>query len=72
MLQSNYRRAAETLLQSTYMDDSMDSVVNEIEGISLYKQLSELWEKAGMLILKQFFRSNTSPRQSISWMRIVQ
>jgi len=30
------------------MDDSMDSVVNEKEGISLYKQLSGLWEKAGM------------------------
>ena len=47
-LQSNYERAAETILQSTYMDDNIDSVVNEEEGISLYKQLSELWEKAGM------------------------
>jgi len=47
-LQENYGRATETVLQSTYMDDSMDSVVNEKEGISLYRQLSELWEKAGM------------------------
>ena len=43
-----YPRAAETILKSTYMDDSMDSVENEAEGIELYKQLSELWEKAGM------------------------
>ena len=31
-----------------YMDDSMDSVLTDEEGIDLYKQLSELWEKAGM------------------------
>ena len=48
MLQPNYERTSETVLQSTYMEDSMDSVVNENEGISLYKQLSELWTKAGM------------------------
>ena len=47
-LQESNGRAAETVLRSTYMDDSMDSVVNEKEGINLYKQLSELWEKAGM------------------------
>ena len=42
-----YRRAAEVILKLTYMDDSMDSV-NEREGVELYKQLPELWEKAGM------------------------
>ena len=30
------------------MDDSMDSVMSESEGIALYKQLSELWDKGGM------------------------
>ena len=30
------------------MDDSMDSVLNEIVGINLYKELSELWKTAGM------------------------
>ena len=30
------------------MDDSMDSVIDETEGIELCKQLSELWQKAGM------------------------
>ena len=43
-----YPRAAETILKSTYMDDNMDSVMSESEGITLYKQLSELWDKAGM------------------------
>ena len=52
-----YGRAVETVLQSTYMDDSMDSVVNEKEGIILYKQLSELWEKAGMHAHKQLSNS---------------
>ena len=41
-------RASETILKSTYMDDSMDSVLNEVEGINLYKELSELWKMAGM------------------------
>ena len=35
-----YPKAAETILKSTYMDDSMDSIINETEGISLYKELS--------------------------------
>ena len=48
ILQPNYERAAETVLQSTHMDDSMDSVVSKNKGISLYKQLSELWKRAGM------------------------
>ena len=34
------------------MDDSMDSVIDETEGVELYKQLSELWQKAGMQIHK--------------------
>lgn len=45
---TEYRLAAETVLQSTYMDDSLDSVEEEQEGIELYRQLSALWEKAGM------------------------
>ena len=46
--EKQYPRAAEVILKSTYMDDSMDSVMNESEGGELYKQLSELREKAGM------------------------
>ena len=48
MFEQVYPRAAETILKSTYMDDSIDSVISETEGINLYKQLSELWQKAGM------------------------
>ena len=48
----DYPRAAETVLKSTYMDDSMDSVENEKEGIELYHQLSGLWEDAGMHVRK--------------------
>ena len=40
--------AAETVLKSTYMDDSMDSVVDESQGIKLYEELNHLWSKAGM------------------------
>ena len=40
--------AAETVLQSTYIDDSMGSMVNEDEAIKLVQQLKELWQKAGM------------------------
>ena len=46
--EKHYPRAAEVILKSTYMDDSMDSVKDEIEGVELYKQLSELWKKADM------------------------
>jgi len=47
-----YPRAAEVILKSTYMDDSMDFVIDEIQGIKLYTDLSELWAKAGMLTHK--------------------
>ena len=45
---NKYPLAAETVLSSTYMDDSMDSVKTCDEAIKLYKELSELWGKAGM------------------------
>ena len=40
--------AAEAVSKSTYMDDSMDSVLDDSQDIELYKQLDELWSKAGM------------------------
>ena len=46
--QNQFPAAAETVLESTYMDDSMDSTVDEQNAIDLYRQLSELWERAGM------------------------
>ena len=46
--QAKYPLAAETVLKSTYMDDSMDSVETIERGIELYHQLSDLWGLAGM------------------------
>lgn len=46
--QDVYPLAAETVLKSTYMDDSIDSVETVEDGIQLYKQLDNLWGKAGM------------------------
>jgi hypothetical protein len=46
--QSTHPMAAETILHSTYMDDSIDSVETEAEGIELYRQLDRLWSLAGM------------------------
>ena len=43
-----FSKAAEIVLQSTYMDDSMDSVLTDELGVDLYEQLSKLWSKAGM------------------------
>ena len=40
--------AAETVQKSTYMDDSMDSVADENQGIKLYEELNQLWSMAGM------------------------
>ena len=36
------------LFKSTYLDDSMDSVLNDEQGIELYNQLSQLLGKTGM------------------------
>ena len=40
--------AAETIKESTYMDDSLDSVKTADIAVELYHQLTALWEKAGM------------------------
>ena len=43
-----YPRAAETVLEATYMDDGLDSVDSAEEGINLYRELKDLWGRAGM------------------------
>ena len=43
-----YPRAAETVLESTYMDNSIDSTETEEEGTQLYVDLSRLWKTAGI------------------------
>ena len=45
---TEYPLAAETALKSTYMDDGMDSVADDQQGIELHKQLPQLWKRAGM------------------------
>ena len=49
--------AAETILCSTYMDDSMDSKINKIGAIKLYHDLSKLWEKVGIHARKRISSS---------------
>ena len=46
--QDCYPFAAETVLKSTYMHDSIDSVENGEEGVELYRQLKALWGVANM------------------------
>ena len=40
--------ASETVSRSMYMDDSMDSVLDDNQGIDLYKELDKLWSRAGI------------------------
>ena len=64
--ESDFPKAAETVLESTYMDDSMDSAVNEEECINLYRELSApsaLWESAGMHARKWLSNSKEVLRQ---------
>ena len=43
-----YTLAADTIENATYMDDGMDSAVDDQQAIKLYRQLKELYEKADM------------------------
>ena len=52
-----FPRASETVLKSTYMDDSMDSVDTEEEGIGLYQELMKLWGLANMQARKWILNS---------------
>ena len=48
-------RATEVILKSTYMDDSMDSVIDDAQGVKLFKDLSELWgQKLGCRLTNGF------------------
>ena len=56
-LYAEHLLASQTILKSTYMDDSIDSVKTIEDGIELYNQLSELWAKASMYARKWFSNS---------------
>ena len=51
--------AAETIEKSTYMDDSMDIVHTEEQGIELFHQLSDFLSKAGMHARKWLSNSSS-------------
>ena len=55
----SFPMAAETIEKSTYLDDSMDSVHTEEQGIQLYHQLSDLLSKAGMHARKWLSNSSS-------------
>ena len=55
--------AAETVLCSTYMDDSMDSKPTEKEAINLYRELSRLWSTANMHARKWLSNSSNVLRE---------
>ena len=55
--QETYPMAAETVLKSTYMDDSIDSVETDEKGVELYQQLRDLWNLAGMQARKRISNS---------------
>ena len=44
--------ATETVLRSTYMNDSMNSKSNDVEVIKLYQDFSKLLGSAGMYVRK--------------------
>ena len=46
--QKTFPIAVETILKSTYMDDSMNSMPNEDQAIELCKQITHLLKRAGM------------------------
>ena len=49
--------AAETILKSTYMDDSMESTSDDQTELELYRQFLELWGRPGMHARKWLLNS---------------
>ena len=48
--QTEYPLGAETVLESTYMDDTMDSTKTEDDAMYLYEELKKLWKVCGMKV----------------------
>ena len=71
--QHQYPLEAETVMKSTYMDDSIDSVETVEKGIQLYMELDSLWGIAGMKkqesgyqILQKLFRAHPKMIEQLS------
>ena len=58
--QQDFPMAVETVLKSTYMDDSIDSARDEDQAIDLYKQLSNLLTKKGKRTVQRVPQSQTA------------
>ena len=48
MFSKIYPRAVEAIIDSTYMDDTMDSVNSDSEALQLRQELEKIWQEAGM------------------------
>ena len=66
--QEEYTLAAETVLKSTYMDDSLDSVGTVEDGIQLYHQLDSVWGDSKHASKKGYsmHRKSSQPRQKLN------
>ena len=50
---------SEAVLESTFMDDTLDSAENDAAGIQMYTELKKLWGRAGMRPQKWLSNSGT-------------
>ena len=64
--QAEYPLAAETVLESIYMDDTMDYTKTEDNAINLYEKLKKLWKLCGMKPHKWLSNS----RKVLGWIPI--
>ena len=74
-LSEQFPLASDTILKSTYMDDSMDSVDSVNDGVELYRQMSELLGQADMHARKWLSNSdevlkNVPPEDQVTEMEI--
>ena len=64
--QDHYPLAAETVLKSTYMDDSIDSVENDDEGVELSRQYKALWGDAASPVSPEFQTTKRSVLRKVA------
>ena len=67
----------ETVLQSTYMNDNIDSIVNEDEEVTMVQELKHLWRKSGMHLRtwlsnskKDFGRNRYEGQSKANWFKL--
>ena len=71
--QDRYPLAAETVVKSTYMDNSIDSLEDEPTAETLQKELQELWKNAGIearkwsLISSKLWEQSQKSIEHLNW-----